>query len=175
MVKHVGKFCMKITNTFKESSSKYVIYFSALGHSMLDALLQDESLLEHKRMVALSKPKKVNVGNVCPICDSKDPSREHVSRHFSDELLDIVMGFEDPSQCTQCSYKNDKPKNVSIHIALVHSILDHFLGDQDLVKSKRDLFSAKPQKVNIGNQCPICDAEFTKGQNRDHVSFEYYQ
>ena len=142
---------------------------------MLDALLQDESLLEHKRMVALSKPKKVNVGNVCPICDSKDPSREHVSRHFSDELLDIVMGFEDPSQCTQCSYKNDKPKNVSIHIALVHSILDHFLGDQDLVKSKRDLFSAKPQKVNIGNQCPICDAEFTKGQNRDHVSFEYNQ
>ena len=122
---------------------------------MLDALLQDESLLEQKRMKAMSKPKKVNVGSTCPICDSKEPSREHVSRHFSDELLDIVMGFQDPSQCTQCSYKNDKPKNVSIHIALVHSILDHFLSDQELVKSKRETHSAKPQKVNIGNQCPV--------------------
>ena len=122
---------------------------------MLDALLQDESLLEQKRMKAMSKPKKGNVGSTCPICDSKDPSREHVSRHFSDELLDIVMGFQDPSQCTQCPYKNDKPKNVSIHIALVHSILDHFLSDQELVKSKRETHSAKPQKVNIGNQCPV--------------------
>ena len=140
---------------------------------MLDALLQDESLLEQKRMKAMSKPKKVNVGSTCPICDSKEPSREHVSRHFSDELLDIVMGFQDPSQCTQCSYKNDKPKNVSIHIALVHSILDHFLSDQELVKSKRETHSAKPQKVNIGNQCPVCDAEFTKGQNRDHVCWHF--
>ena len=90
---------------YTADSNEKMVKHVALGHSMLDSLLQDESLLEHKRMVALSKPKKVNVGNVCPICDSKDPSREHVSRHFSDELLDIVMGFEDPSQCTQCSKK----------------------------------------------------------------------
>ena len=72
--------------------------------------------------------------------DNKDPSREHVSRHFSDELTDIVMGFEDPTQCTQCTYKSDKTKNVAIHIALVHSILDHFLSDQELIKTKREKY-----------------------------------
>jgi hypothetical protein len=44
----------------------------------------------------LSKPKKVSLGNTCPVCDVKEPSREHVSRHFGDELLEIVMNFEDP-------------------------------------------------------------------------------
>ena len=43
----------------------------ALGHSMLDALLQDENLLELKRAKAQSKPKKVAVGSTCPICDNK--------------------------------------------------------------------------------------------------------
>ena len=132
---------------------------------MLDALLQDENLLELKRAKAQSKPKKIAVGSTCPICDNKDPSREHVSRHFSDELTDIVMGFEDPTQCTQCTYKSDKTKNVAIHIALVHSILDHFLSDQELIQNKREKYVSKPQKINIGNSCPICDVEFAKGQN----------
>ena len=105
--------------------------------------------------------------------DNKDPSREHVSRHFSDELTDIVMGFEDPTQCTQCTYKSDKTKNVAIHIALVHSILDHFLSDQELIKTKREKYVSKPQKINIGNSCPICDVEFAKGQNRDHVCWHF--
>ena len=43
----------------------------ALGHSMLDALLQDENLLELKRIKAQSKPKKIAVGSTCPICDNK--------------------------------------------------------------------------------------------------------
>ena len=105
--------------------------------------------------------------------DNKDPSREHVSRHFSDELTDIVMGFEDPTQCTQCTYKSDKTKNVAIHIALVHSILDHFLSDQELIQNKREKYVSKPQKINIGNSCPICDVEFAKGQNRDHVCWHF--
>ena len=67
---------------YSADTNEKMVKHVALGHSMLDALLQDESLLEHKRMKALSKPKKVNVGSTCPICDSKDPSREHVSRHF---------------------------------------------------------------------------------------------
>ena len=38
---------------------------------MLDALLQDENLLELKRAKAQSKPKKIAVGSTCPICDNK--------------------------------------------------------------------------------------------------------
>ena len=152
-----------------EKMTKHV----ALGHSMLDALLQDDNLLAHKRQLALSKPKKVQLGT-CPICDTKDPTREHCARHFSDELNDIVLGFQDPTQCSQCSYKNEKPKNIAIHIALVHSILDHFLSDQELVQSKRDSYTSKPQKINIGSTCPICDMEFAKsGQNRDHVCWHF--
>ncbi len=154
---------------YSGDTNEKMVKHVALGHSMLDALLQDESLLEMKRMKALSKPKKVVLGPSCPICESKDPSREHVSRHFSEELNDIVNGFEDPLQCTQCSYKSDRVKNVAIHIALVHSILDHFMTDTDLVKSKREHFFGKPQKVSVGSLCPICDAEFPKGHNRDHL------
>ena len=158
---------------YKADTNEKMVKHVALGHSMLDALLQDENLLELKRMKAQSKPKKVILGSTCPICDSRDPSREHVARHFSDELNDIVQGFSDPTHCTQCAYKSDRSKNVAIHIALVHSILDHFLSDQDLVSNKREQFSAKPQKVNVGNSCPICDVEFPKGQNRDHVCWHF--
>jgi hypothetical protein len=115
----------------------------ALGHSMLDALLQDEGLVEQKRNKVLSKPKKVSLGTSCPICDVSEPSREHVSRHFGDELLRIVLDFKDPSQCSECPYKSDKPKNVAIHIALVHAILDHFLANEDLVCISRISVSAE--------------------------------
>ena len=112
---------------YSSDTNEKMVKHVALGHSMLDALLQDDALLEQKRTKAMSKPRKVSLGHTCPVCDVKEPSREHVSRHFGDELLNIVMEFEDPGQCTECSYKSDKPKNVAIHIALVHAILDHFL------------------------------------------------
>ena len=53
------------------------------------------------------------------------------------------MDFEDPGQCTECNYKSDKPKNVAIHIALVHAILDAFLANEELVKEKRENFVNK--------------------------------
>ena len=59
----------------------------ALGHSMLDTLLQDEELVNQKRAKVMSKPKKVSLGNTCPICDMKEPSREHVARHFGKIFL----------------------------------------------------------------------------------------
>jgi len=78
-----------------------------------------------------------------------------------------------PGQCTECSYKNDKPKNVAIHIALVHAILDHFLANEELVKEKRESYVNKPQRVNVGSQCPICDQPFSKGTNRDHICWHF--
>ena len=156
-------------------STEKMVKHVALGHSMLDGFLQDQELLEHKRARAMSKPKKVALGPTCPICDIADPPREHVARHFGDELLELVHQFPDDRQCTECSYNNDKPKNVAIHIALVHNILDQILSKEDLVKSKREKFLAKPQKVNVGNQCPICEVPFTKGQNRDHVCWHFME
>ena len=102
----------------------------------------------------------------CPICDMKEPSREHVSRHFSDELLEIVNQYPDPASCIECHYKADKAKTLSIHVALVHARLDMFLLDHELVASKRDSFLSKPNKLNIGPTCPVCDITFTKNQNR---------
>ena len=81
----------------------------------------------------------------CPICDMKEPSREHVSRHFSDELLEIVNQYPDPASCIECHYKADKAKTLSIHVALVHARLDMFLLDHELVASK-GIASCRSQK-----------------------------
>jgi len=96
----------------------------------------------------------------------KEPSREHVARHFSDELMAIVNEYPDPASCMECEYKADKPKTLSIHVALVHARLDMFLQDEELVAGKRDIFLSKPKKLNIGPNCPVCDTKFTKNQNR---------
>ena len=159
--------------SYTGDTNEKMVKHVALGHSMLDALLQDEELVNQKRERVMNKPKKVTIGNTCPVCDIKEPSREHVSRHFGDELLEIVMNFEDPSQCTECIYKNDKPKNVAIHIGLVHAILDHFLANEELVKEKRESYVCKPQRINVGSSCPVCDQVFAKGTNRDHICWHF--
>ena len=145
----------------------------ALGHSMLDALLHDESLLQQKRVQFQNRPKKGPGMPSCPICDITNCTREHVSRHFGDELIDIVMGFSNHNQCSQCNYSNEKHKNVGIHIALVHKILDHFLKDEELVAKKRNSFHDRTQKVNLGSNCPVCSQPFTKGASRDHVCWHF--
>ncbi len=81
---------MEITNRDSDCLIRPVLFTTFLS------LLQDEDLLMQKRVKALSKPKKVSVGPHCPICDMREPPREHVSRHFGDELMDIVNGFPDP-------------------------------------------------------------------------------
>ena len=145
----------------------------ALGHSMLDALLHDETLLQQKRVQFLNRPKKGPGMPSCPICDITNCTREHVARHFGDELIDIVMGFANPNQCSQCSYSNEKQKNVGIHIALVHKILDHFLKDEELVARKRNSYHDRTKKVNLGSNCPVCAQPFTKGASRDHVCWHF--
>lgn len=41
----------------------------ALGHSKLDELLQNEELVKAKKALVLSRPKKLQIGPACPICD----------------------------------------------------------------------------------------------------------
>jgi hypothetical protein len=86
-------------------------------------MLSDEDLLRKKRALALSKPKKQNIGPLCPVCDVRDPPREHVARHFSDELMDYVSRLADQNQCGQCQYRGERAKNLGLHIALVHGQL----------------------------------------------------
>ena len=54
--------------------------FYVLGHSKLDELLQDQDLVNEKRSKVLAKPRRIAIGPQCPICDVKDPAREHVAR-----------------------------------------------------------------------------------------------
>ena len=97
----------------------------ALYHCKLDAFLLDENLVASKRAKALSKPKKVSIGNKCPICSIKDPAREHVSRHFNNELMLLIQDLDDPLQCPECNYRGEKSQNVARHLGLVHSRLDY--------------------------------------------------
>ena len=155
-------------------SLEKMIKHVALGHSMLDGFLQDEELVEEKRLKALTKPPKVELGKLCPVCDNKDPTREHVARHFGDELMDVVLSFPDQTQCSECSYVNEKGKNVAIHIALVHNLLDQCLANEELVSEKRAKHFNKLPKTQLGLTCIICDTQFTKsGQNRDHVCWHF--
>jgi hypothetical protein len=67
---------------YTSDTNEKMVKHVALGHSMLDALLQDDTLLEQKRAKVMSKPRKVTLGLTCPVCDAKEPSREHTARHF---------------------------------------------------------------------------------------------
>ena len=62
----------------------------ALGHSMLDEYLQDQDLVDRKRVQYQNKPKKMSFGPDCPICDAKGRDRDHVARHFLEELYAML-------------------------------------------------------------------------------------
>ena len=113
-----------ICNEYSNPNIDKVAKHLALGHSMLDKLLSDKALVAKKKSKATAKPKKENVGPNCPVCSVREPTREHVARHFSDELLLHVQTLPDQNQCAQCPYRGDKPKTLGIHISLVHGLLD---------------------------------------------------
>ena len=98
--------------------------------------------------------------------------RDHVARHFGPELDDIIMAFDDPNQCNLCPYRSDKLKNVAIHVALGHQVLDKFLDDDDLVASKREAAMNSVKKISF-DKCPVCDVSCSKGGGRDHVSWHF--
>ncbi len=159
--------------TYMNPSSDKVVKHIALGHSKLDEMLQDEELLRRKRTLISSKPKKESIGPLCPICGARDPTREHVARHYGDELNELVSKRKDQFSCSDCPFKGEKPKNLGLHIALVHGQLDVFLKNKALLKQKKELYQSQPKKLNIGPRCPICDLGFTKSQNRDHVAWHF--
>ena len=94
-----------------------------------------------------------------------------MARHFGDELMAIVQQNPDPTHCVQCEYKTTTPKNLSIHVALVHGKLDEFLANEDLVQEKKEAV-ALTKKVDLGKACPICGVTTVK-QIRDHIASHY--
>ena len=69
----------------------------AVGHAKLSLLLKDQELVRMKRnQVASSRPNKITIGEICPVCDqqlAKQHSRTHVVWHFIEELREIVNSF----------------------------------------------------------------------------------
>ena len=57
----------------------------------------------------------------------------------------------------------------------MHSKLDEFLCDEELVEERRREQMAKPNKVNIGNECPVCDQAISKQHSRVHVIWHFME
>ena len=57
----------------------------------------------------------------------------------------------------------------------MHSKLDEFLCDEALVEERRLEQLAKPNKVNIGNECPVCDQAISKQHSRVHVIWHFME
>ena len=75
-------------------------------------------------------------GQNCIICGTS-ATREHVSKHFTSELLDIYREESKSMQsCPECHYANTNPELVARHIGLVHFKLDEILSDPGKVAKK---------------------------------------
>ena len=87
----------------------------------------------------------------------------------------LILGLQDQLQCPECSYRGEKSQNVARHIALVHSKLDALLADKNLVNKRRQEYQSKPNKINIGSECPVCDQQLTKQHSRVHVIWHFME
>ena len=70
-------------------------------------------------------------------------------------------------------HRGEKPQKVARHIALVHSRLDELLADKQLVEARRQELALKPNKVVIGEKCPVCDQQLNKQHSRVHVIWHF--
>ena len=167
--------CPEVDCIYSTDKLDNLVKHMALGHSKLDELLQNEELVAVKRQIAQSKPKKVNVGIQCPICEmpfNKGQNRDHVVSHFSDEIKELIMTFPDPRACLLCDYTCEKMENLIKHLGLGHSKLDEFLMDEDLVLAKREKAMKKQKRFPLGETCPICDMSTPP---RDHVARHFIE
>lgn len=90
-----------------------------------------------RREACMSQPKKVSMGQNCPLCLLPVPSREHVLKHFMDDLLELVAkNSPSPLKCHECNFTSDRPENVAKHVGLMHSRMDEMLQNEDLMKQK---------------------------------------
>ena len=106
-----------------EKTSETVALHIALNHDAIKPYIIDKNLVQLKRSAFLANTKDNNIEDnkkiinfmdeTCTICGFKDPTREHISRHFMNELLDHVAMLPDHLKCNQCSYHGDKPQNLA--------------------------------------------------------------
>ena len=61
--------------SYMNPNSDKVVKHIALGHSKLDEMLQNDELVQRKRELASTRPKRESIGPECPICNVKDPPR----------------------------------------------------------------------------------------------------
>lgn len=139
-------------------SGKYLIddpyrHFG-LYHKRLELILAEKSLLDGRTASSTPKPSRKDNPSACPVCDLPDPNREHITRHFMNELLEHVASQSSRTSCGLCSYRGEKAQNLAKHIGLVHNKLDELLADEHLVSSRRDEIKSKPKKIFIGTTCP---------------------
>ena len=144
----------------------------ALGHSKLDELLQDEELMNRKKEVEAKKPKRLSFGPNCPICGQKGRDRDHIARHFINELMEIVQMLPKKSKCNMCDYRNSRNDYMAKHIGLYHCKLDEFMQNTELVEQKKALAAKVPKKVSMGDFCIICNNSMP---SREHVARHFQQ
>ena len=76
----------------------------------------DEDLIKRKREEHAKKPKRLSFGPDCPICHEKNRDRDHLSRHFMAELMELVNEMPNKKQCSQCPYKSSKREYMAKHV-----------------------------------------------------------
>ena len=82
----------------------------------MDEYLLDEDLIKRKREEHAKKPKRLSFGPDCPICHEKNRDRDHLSRHFMAELMELVNEMPNKKQCSQCPYKSSKREYMAKHV-----------------------------------------------------------
>ena len=96
--------------------------------------------LEHhpNNLPCISDDTYVKKFQKCPICDKLQPNSEHVAKHFSLELKDLVESFEDPLTCSHCGYQSEKNSQlIALHIAISHDAIKPYISDKNVIISKR--------------------------------------
>ena len=67
-------------------------------------------------------------------------------------------------------------EGMAVHVAVGHAKLNLLLKDQELVQSKRNqVIAARPNKIAIGETCPICEQAITKQHARTHVVWHFIE
>ena len=94
--------------SYKSNKREYMAKHIALFHCKLDELMANEELVQMKQKKATTKPKRVPMGENCVVCGMSFPQREHVARHFQDELLEITKTFDSPLSCAFCPFTADR-------------------------------------------------------------------
>ena len=113
---------------------------------------------------------------VCPVCNAGKCNSKHVTHHFMKELLEAVASFENPLVCPSCDFRASANEGMAVHVAVGHAKLNLLLKDQDLVRMKRNqISSSRPNKITIGEICPVCDQQLAKQHSRTHVVWHFIE